>query len=81
MEKVFPLRGELMASAHSGAGERNIDLGVQVGHSVTVRQEMSLLGPFSHPVVVVGTAQSSLLPHAGGPIQHRCVLRGLLRGV
>jgi hypothetical protein len=70
-----------MASAHSGTGGRNIDLGVKVGQSITVRQEMSLLGPFSHPMVVVGTAQSSLLPHAGGPVQHRCVIRGLLRGV
>lgn len=77
-KKVLTLRGELMASAHSGTGGRNIDLGVKVGQSVTVRQEMSLLGSFSYPMVVVGIAQSSLLPHAGGPIQRRCVLRGLL---
>lgn len=67
-----------MASAHSGIGERNIDLGVKVGHSVTARQEMSLLGPFSHPMVGVGTAPSSLLPHPAQVCAPRLAARGII---
>lgn len=58
-----------------------MDLGIRVGQSVTVRQEMILLGPFSHPMAAVGTKQSSLLLYPGGPVPHRCVLRDLLWGV
>lgn len=58
-----------------------MDLGIRVGQSVTVRQEMILLGPFSHSLAEVWTEQSSLLPHPGGPVLHRCVLRDLLWGV
>lgn len=78
VQKVLTLRGGLMISVHSGTEGRNIDLGVKIGQSARARQETILLGPFSHPMAVVGTEQSSLLPHPGGPILHRCALRDLL---